>query len=303
MKISMLLRKNRKISVLYNPGDENAFGEHNQPNEMGTDIFKDKHQGELVDLFNDVLKPGGWRMDQRPPPNTCANYTFVPASVASIDRTNLYKHGTPGKHYAVEWAGLKTMIAIYGGTDYAPVLSLGTSVQGEDDTTVAFDPPVVEEAEEEAYPLIGATISTYVAALPAEPSCLVEDETLNPVMVQDAASQNVARVSVPIIQPSSDSVPIAPSTRMPGRTIAVVNSRRVIATKCRPQLSLQLLYAHKRLLEDDLEHLEGCLEDHVGPAHKRARIEAELADQETNYSLVKKAILEGYVPIAVTYDI
>lgn len=242
MHIRMSPRTNRKAPIVYNPGDENAFGENNQPNEMGADLFKDKHQRELVALFDEVLKPGGWRMDQRPPPNTCANYTFVPASLASIDRIDLYKHGIAGRHYAVEWAGLKIMVAKYGGKDYAPVFSLDTSARGEDGTAVAY-PPVVEEAEEAHDPLIGTIISPSIGVA------------------------------------------------------AAVAARR-------PQLSLQDLYAHKRLLEDDLVHLEALLlEDDVCSAHKRVRVEVELAEQETNYSLVKQAILEGYVPIAVTHDL
>jgi hypothetical protein len=49
-------RKIRKAPIVYNPGDKNALGERNQPNEMGADIFKDKRQRELIDFFHEVLE-------------------------------------------------------------------------------------------------------------------------------------------------------------------------------------------------------------------------------------------------------
>jgi hypothetical protein len=115
-------RKNRKAPTAYKPGDENAFGEHSQPNEMGTDIFKDKRQRELIAFFQAVLEPKGWRKDDRPPPTACANFAFVPTSLTSIGKIHLYKHGIAGKHYAVEWTGLRTMRRTYNLQTYAPVL-------------------------------------------------------------------------------------------------------------------------------------------------------------------------------------
>jgi hypothetical protein len=94
---SMRIRKTRTLFVA---GGCNEGGVDNQLNERGW--IKDKDHHLLVDLFYDVLKPRGWLLDATLPLKVCANYTFVPASLANIDKHYLYQHGVVGTHYAAE---------------------------------------------------------------------------------------------------------------------------------------------------------------------------------------------------------
>jgi hypothetical protein len=336
---------------VYNPGDENAFGEHHQPNEMGADLCKDKRQKELVALFDRVLKPRGWRMDRRPPPTACAKFSFVPASLASVDKLYLYKHGIAGKHYAVEWTGLRSMVEKYKNVKtYAPVMSAqadphAAGVEGEANE---------KEAEDEDARLIGgdgtpaATAVFPAASAAANNQQCVQNVDNNPVMVQVAAptaarrdvaylppadevpgsqqlQQNTNAVSLRVVDPRTANLSrmVAPTIAAPpgmrallsgstsGAAAAVaapvVTSRSTTRTtaggRSQQHLSLQDLYAHKRLLENDLIHLEDILNDDTCSAPKRARIEVEIVDQKASYSLVKKAILDGYVPTAIHHDL
>ena len=69
-------------------------------------------------IWSRNLKPRkGWRFFRSGPDN----WTFVPASLSSFDKTTILKYGTRGVHYAYGWRELHEMYILYG-ENHAPTL-------------------------------------------------------------------------------------------------------------------------------------------------------------------------------------
>jgi hypothetical protein len=163
------------------------------------------------------------------------------------------------------------MLKKHGGVMYDPTLTSAASSEDDtDDDTVAYGNPekdmdmdVMEEAEDHRRNLPTPVLST---------------DTLNPIVV------TVNETSLPVAD-QHHSVQGAPST-------GVVQAPQLEAP------SLENLYLHKRLFEEDMARLEGILDEDTCPPRKRARTERELVEQEANFFYLKKAIVvNGHIPV------
>lgn len=291
-------RRIRKKPPQFVAGANNTGGLNNQLNETGANAFKDPDQKNLTQYFKNTLKPMGWRMDH-PPAHVCADYTFVPASLTGVDRKQLYKKGQKGQHYAAEWPGLKAMLDAHdGGLAYAPTLEADDSdipvdEDTDDDPTVAFGTPA--HSDDDRWQEITMTDEEASHDEPATGVARAISASSSATRRSSTTKKQKKKASRVSLSPQQQQATVVTEQEIGMPAATVVQAPAATRSAGAKASSLESLYLHKRLLEEDLARLEGILDDTACPARKRARTERELADQEAHFIIVKKAIVNGHI--------